>query len=135
MSQDRRARGACLTQEAQASTELKEREELQVVLVCPVSLVVLVLLVPLRSPAPLVLREIPVCLVWTESLVSRVLPVPLVPQAPAPLRATEASPVSPVSLALRVRKENPLILEAPVSLAGPGSKEREESPASAEDQV
>lgn len=135
VSQDRRERGACHTQESQASMELKGREEHQVVPACLVSLVVQVSPVPPRPPVQWVFWEIPACLVWMENLVSRALPVRLVPRARAPLRGIEATLVSLGSLELRVRKENPVTLEVPDYLAALGSKEREESPATAEVRV
>lgn len=132
VSQDRRERGASLTLEAQATTVLKEREELQVVLDCLVSPVAPVSPAPPRSPVLWVLWGILVCPVWMENMVSRVPPVRLVPPAQAPLRGIEATPASLDSLGRRVRKESPVTLEVLVSLAAPGSKEREGSLASAE---
>lgn len=49
-------------------------------------------------------------------MVSRALPVPLVPPAQALLRAIEVTPVYLVSLELRVKKENPVFLEALAAL-------------------
>lgn len=132
VSRVRRERGACLTLEAQASTVLKEREEHQVVLDYLVSPVALVSLVPLPPPLQWVLWEILVCLVWTENLVSRAPPVPLVPPAQAPLRGIEVTPVSLGSLELRARKESLVTLEVQDCPAALGSKEREESLATAE---
>lgn len=111
---------------------LKEREELQVVPGCLVSPVAPVSPAPAWAPVHPALWEIPVCLAWTENLVSKALPVPLVPPALAPLRETEATPDSQDSLEPRARKESPVTLEVPVSLAALASKESEGSPATAE---
>lgn len=102
------------------------------VLDCLVSPVVPVPLAPLRSPVPWGLWGILVCPDWMENMVSRAPPVRLVPPAQAPLRGIEVTPASLDSLELQVRKESPVTLEVPVSLAAPGSKEREENLASAE---
>lgn len=96
---------------------------------------VLVLPVPQRRQVLLVLWVTLVCPVWTENTVARVLPVPQVHQVPAQRRETEATVGSQVFPGLQAGKESPEFLEAPVSLATPGSKEREGTLVSAEDLV
>lgn len=67
-----------------------------------------------------------------ENLAFKAPPVPLVPPAQAPLRGIEATLVSLGSLELRVKKESPGSLEVRDCLVALGSKEREESLATAE---